>query len=937
MRLRLFILLLCCLPISLMAQPDLALDQPIPSDQDILSGTLPNGMKYFIKYNEKPENRAELRLAVKAGSLQEDEDQLGVAHFVEHMAFNGSKNFKKNELIDYLESVGTRFGADLNAYTSFEETVYMIQARTDSLDLLKKGLLIMEDWAYGISFEPEEVDKERGVVVSEWRTGLSADQRMQQQYFPILYRDSRYAERLPIGQPEIIQEADYNTIKRFYQDWYRPDLMAIIAVGDFDLPWMEEQIKARFSKVPSKEKARERETYEIPTYPTTQFAICTDEEATFSKIRVMYRHPHQAVKTIGDYKKSLARSLYNRMLNARMIEIQQQADPPFTFAYTGYGRDMSNLDNYFLYAFVKEGGIEKGLKAVLRATRQAYLHGFNTSELERHKQEMLRAAEKAANEQNKTPSSSLVSSFVYHFLKGNAVPTAEQRLALLEQLLPTITVEDINPLPKRWIKSEDRVVIATGPNSSEHPLPTEKELEAWLNAFDRMEVEPYQDVVVQGPMIKEALQPVKIIAEHRNEDFDLTEWRLENGVRVILKPTDFKNDEILMTSFSPGGYSNYATKDLPSATNAAPILVQSGIGPYDYAALNKQLTGKNAGVGPYISELHEGLSGSSSKQDLEMLFQLSYLYATAPRKDTAAFASYISRQKSIFENIMTNPYNYFGLQKQRIKYNNHPRRQITNMETLEKINLDKLVSIYRDRFADASDFTFFFVGSFSLEELKPLVATYLGNLPSTKRKESWQNVGAFLQKGQIDTTFVKGKAPKALVELIYHNDFQFNSDNRYALGSLASLLKIKLREAMREDQGGVYGVSVRAFSSQYPKAGYNIRITFNAAPEEVHKLIEVTKLEIDKIKDEGAAEKDITKIIETQKQGRIKNLKLNRYWLGQLSYRYQNNIPLDGMKLKVLEEYTSSLDSDLLKAAARKYLDTENFMQFVLLPEPDKQ
>ncbi|MBX2876268.1 MAG: insulinase family protein [Saprospiraceae bacterium] len=935
MRLQLFLSFLCFSSI-IMAQNTFPLDGKLPSDKDVLSGTLPNGMKYFIKKNVKPENRAELRLAVKAGSLQEDEDQLGIAHFVEHMAFNGSKNFKKNELIDYLESIGTRFGADLNAYTSFEETVYMIQARTDSLNLLEKGLLIMEDWAYGISFEEEEIDKERGVVISEWRTGLSADQRMQQQYFPIAYKDSRYAERLPIGKPEIIQEADYSTIRRFYQDWYRPDLMAIIAVGDFDLEWMENQIKSRFAKVPKKADPRPREKYDIPSDPSTRYAICTDEEATFSNIRVMYRHPHIKVKTVADYKGTLARNLYNRMLNSRMIEIQQQADPPFTFAYTGYGQDMSNLDNYYLYAFVKEGGMEKGIKAVLRATRQAYLHGFHPSELERQKQEILRAAEKAANEQDKTPSAGLASGFVYHFLKGNAIPTAKQRLALLQQLLPLISVEDINPLPKQWIRPEERVVIVTGPDTENNPLPTESALESWLDEFDKMDVPAYEDNVVAGPMIQEELSSVPIVAEHQEEEFGLTEWRLENGVRVVLKPTDFKNDEILMTAWSPGGYSNYKTEDLPSATNAVPILVQSGIGPYDYAALNKQLTGKNAGVGPFISELYEGLSGNSSKQDLEMLFQLTYLYTTAPRKDQDAFASYISRQKSIFENIMTNPYNYFGLQKQKIKYNDHPRRQITNMETLEKINLDKILQVYRDRFADASDFSFFFVGSFTLEEMKPLVQKYLGNLPSNGRKEGWKNVGVQLQKGQIDTTFVKGRAPKALVEMIYHNDFQFDADNRYALGSLASLLRIKLREAMREDEGGVYGVSVRAFSSQYPKPGYNVRVSFNAAPEEVDKLIEITKLEIDKIKDEGALDKDITKIIETQKQGRIKNLKQNRYWLGQLSYRYQNNIPLDGLKLEVLEEYTEKLDSDLLKKAARKYLNTENFMQFLLLPESDK-
>ncbi|MEZ5044382.1 MAG: insulinase family protein [Saprospiraceae bacterium] len=908
-------------------------NDPIPMDPDVTIGTLENGMKYYIKRNLKPENRAELRLVVKAGSLQEDDDQQGLAHFVEHMAFNGSKHFNKNELVDYLESVGTRFGADLNAYTSFEETVYMIQARTDTLALLEKGLLILEDWAGGLSFEPEEIDKERGVIVSEWRTGLNADQRMQQQYFPIAYKGSRYAERLPIGQTDIIESADYATIKRFYTDWYRPDLMAVVAVGDFDVAWMEAAIKKQFSALKKATDPRPRDTYEIPSFSETQYAICTDEEATFSTIRVMYRHPHQAVKTIAEYKDDLARNLYNRMLNARMIELQQQANPPFTFAYTGYGQEISNLDNYYLYAFVKEGGMEKGLAAVLKATRQAYLHGFHPSELARQKEEMLRSAEKAFKEQDKSPSSGIAAGFVYSFLKQKPVPNAEQQFKLLEQLIPQITTETINPLPKMWIRPDHRVVIVTGPNKAAHPLPEKAEISKWLAAFDTMTVEPYEDNVIAGPLVDTPLPLVPITTENKVPEFGLTEIRLENGIRVILKPTTFKNDEILMTAYSPGGHSIYPIKDIPSATNAIPIIVQSGVGPFSYADLNKKLTGKNANVGPFISELYEGISGNCSPEDIESLFQLVYLYLTAPRKDEVAFQSYINRQKSVFENIMTNPYNYFGQEKQRIKYNNHPRRQITNMESLDNIHLDRLYQIYKDRFADASDFTFFFVGSFKVEDIKPFLQKYLGNLPNKGRMESWKNVGASLQNGQIDTTFIKGKAPKALVEIVYHGDFKFDADQRYAFGSLASLLRIKLREAMREDQGGVYGVSVAAFNSQYPLPSYNLRISFNADPPEVATLLRITKEVLEKVKVAGAEEKDIIKIVETQRQGRIKNLQENSYWLGQLSYRYQNNIPLDGLALNALEEYTKQLNSDLLKAAANQYLGGENVMQFVLMPE----
>ncbi|MBK7873363.1 MAG: insulinase family protein [Saprospiraceae bacterium] len=482
------LLLFLVLAFGLQAQVNL--QAPLPLDASVRIGMLPNGMRYYIRQNSKPEKRAELRLVVHAGSLQEDPDQLGIAHFVEHMAFNGTKNFPKNELIDYLESTGTRFGADLNAYTSFEETVYEIQARTDSLALLEKGLLVLQDWASAIAFDSIEIDKERGVVVSEWRSRLSPDQRMQQQYFPILYKDSRYAERLPIGKPEIIEKVSYDAIRRFYKDWYRPELMAIVAVGDFDVKWMEMQLIQRFCKIPKTENARKREDYKIPRHQETLFAICADPEASFTIAQLIYKLPEQPLKTLSDYKAQLARILYNRMLGARLFELQQQPNPPFTFASSGYGGDIGDMDSYLVHVFTAVGKSIEGLRSILLETRRAQLHGFTATELERQKLEILKSAESAYRERDKMQSAALASRFVYHYLNDSPALDAEQYWKICQELLPLIKLEDINPLPKQWLGKENRVFVVTAPQKEGVPLPTEAALKALLDEIDRATPHP---------------------------------------------------------------------------------------------------------------------------------------------------------------------------------------------------------------------------------------------------------------------------------------------------------------------------------------------------------------------------------------------------------------------------------------------------------------
>ncbi|MCG8331636.1 MAG: insulinase family protein [Chitinophagales bacterium] len=909
----------------------------LPIDPDVRIGTLPNGLKYYIQANKKPEDRAALRLVIHAGSINEDEDQLGLAHFVEHMAFNGTAHFEKNELINYLEKTGTRFGADLNAYTSFEETVYKIDARTDSLALLEKGLLILEDWASGLTFDPEEIDKERGVVLSEWRTGLSPDQRMQQEYFPVIYHNSRFANRLPIGSPKIIEEADYATIRRFYEDWYRPDLMAVVAVGDFDLDWMEKEIKSRFSKIPSSEKQRPHPSIEVPSHEETLFSIVSDKEAPFTRVRIMYKHKGKDIGNKQDYRQHLAHLLYNRMLNARMQELQLQANPPFTFAYSGFGSNIGDMAAYTTYAFVKEGQALKGIGAVLEETYRAMQHGFLQSELDRQKTAMLEGARRALKEAGKIPSNSLSRRYVGHFLNDNPIPSPQQQYELYQELLPTIRLSDINPLPKEWLTEDNRVIIVTGPEGEEGELPNKEELISLINTIAASTYQPYVDQVNDAPLMTDFPPQTLIQSSKSMGGIEVDQLKLQNGVTVYLKPTDFQNDEIIMSAFSPGGHSLYSDQEFSSASAADIIANQSGLSTFTFTELEKKLTGKKVSVAPYISELNEGLSANCSPEELETLFQLIYLYFTEPRFDSTALASYQSRQTTIYENILDNPYYYFANEKLKIKYDNHPRRAITTVDDIQSMDMSTIKKVYEDRFADASDFTFVFVGNFNKATLYQLAAQYLGNLPTQNREENWKDIGANLVKGNIQKTYKRGEAPKSIVEMTYHGSFDDESSNRYKFNTLMAVLRIRLREQMREESSGVYGVQVRGSVLAIPTSRYMVTISFNAEPERTEELLEIAKEVINSFKTEGPTEDEMEKVRETQRQNHIKGLKENNFWLGQLVYRVKNKEPLENIQLKYLESVMEGVDALDIQQAARTFFNEENLITLMLLPEaPDK-
>ena len=913
------------------------LAKKIPDDPDVRMGQLDNGLRYYIRKNTKPEDRAELRLAVNAGSMQEDEDQRGLAHFVEHMAFNGSTNFNKNELVDYLESIGTKFGPDLNAYTSFDETVYMLQIRTDDEDKFMKGLTVIEDWAGGISFDNEEIDKERGVVISEWRTRLSPDQRMQKKTFPVMYHNSRYAERLPIGSPDIIQNADYDTFKRFYKDWYRPDLMAVVAVGDFDMDVVESEIKSRFGKLTNPDNPRKREIYDVPNHKETLISIASDKEAPFTQVRVMYKHPHIKVANINDYRSQLVRNLYNRMLNARLDELKQSASPPFTFSYSGYGSDVGQMDSYYCFAFCPEGGAQRGLQVLLEENKRVLEHGFVASEMERMKTEMLKNAERGVKEKDKTESRRLAMRYVYNYLDENPIPSAEDALAYHQKFLPTITVDEVNSLAKNWITDENRVIVITSPEKENLAIPSEAEVQQILADVEATAVTAYEDQVIDEPLLAKTLSPVAITDEKVLDKIDVTEITLANGVKVVLKSTDFQNDEIQMTATSYGGTSNYSDADYASASNAASVIMEAGLGNFDKTQLEKLLTGKKVNVRPYIGETMEGMRGDASPEDIETMFKMIYLYFTAPRKDETALKSFVSKQGAIYKNLMSNPQYFFMDQTMKIKSNNSIRRGFPTMEKMDAIDLDRAYQIFRERFGDASDFTFFFVGNFDPAQIKELAATYLGNLPTMDADDNWKDLGITYPKGKIEKDMKKGEAPKSFIDMTFHGSFDNTPKNRYIFNSMVQIMRIKMRESMREDKGGVYGVRVSGNVDNIPEDKYSINISFNSDPANTKDLIDTAMKDIAKAKEIGAEQKDIDKVKETQKQSRIKDLKENRFWINQLTESYRRGTDPTKLTVEDLVKASEGLTAEEIKKAASQYFNMDNFIKIVMEPEPAEE
>jgi zinc protease len=937
---RAFILLGAALVGLALARSVLAQDAPagrlhisdtLPVDPDVTVGTLENGLRYFIRVNQRPEQRAELRLIVNAGSVLEDDDQLGLAHFVEHMAFNGTEHYPKQELVDYLESIGMQFGPDVNAYTSFDETVYMLTVPTDSAAILRQAFQVLEDWAHLQTFDSTEIELERGVVLEEWRLGRGAAARMRDEQFPVLFQGSRYAERIPIGTPEILETFEHEALERFYRDWYRPDLMAVVAVGDFDAETVESLIRQHFGGLRSPAAARPRRLAEVPDHDEPLFSVATDEEATGTRVTLYFKQPVRSEGTVRDYRRSIVEILYSAMLNRRLFELSQQPDAPYLGAGSGQGRIVRSKEVYLLAAAVREDGVTDGLEALLTEAARVAQHGFAASELARIKVDYVRGMERVYAERDKTESQIYAGEYTRAFLEGEPFPGVAVEFELTQELVPTVEVREVNRLAREWITDDNRVVLVNGPRKEGLAMPGETALEAVFATVAAKEITAYVDEVADAPLVSQAPRPGEVIQEEAIEELDVTVWELANGVRVILKPTDFKDDQILLDSWSPGGTSLAPDEDHVAAMTAAWVIQRGGVGEFSLVDLEKVLAGKAVGVSPYISSLYEGLTGSVSPQDVETLFQLVYLYFTTPRKDPNAYLAFRQQITEGLRNRAADPEGAFDDTVDVTLWQHHPRRRPATVELYDEMDLDKSVEFYRDRFADASDFTFVLVGNLDPDSLRPLVETYLGGLPSIGRVETWRDLGIRYPSGVIRKTVQRGVEPRSKTVLAFTGTWEYDRRDQYVLRALGSILEIRLREVLREALGGTYNVGVSSAGQRRPNQEFSVRIRFGSDPERVEELVGVVFQQIDSLKALGPTEVEVEKVQEMQRRARETALRENGFWT-QMLLNY-DRFGTDAREILAYEDLIAALSVDLVRAAARRYLRPDTYVLVTLYPE----
>ena len=909
--------------------PAVAVAQALPVDPAVRTGELPNGLRYYVRANAEPANRAELRLAVDAGSVLEADDQRGLAHFVEHMAFNGTENFEKQEIIDYLESIGMRFGADANAYTAFDETVYQLTVPTDTGAALETGLRILEEWAHRVSFDAAEIEKERGVVIEEWRGGRGAAARMRDQSFPVLFRGSKYAERLPIGTLESLQTFAPARLIEFYRDWYRPELMAVVAVGDFDAAAVETMIRDRFGAIPSRPSAPERPAVPVPPRAEPDAAVVTDPEATNSVVRLYVMRAPADVEGVPGYRADLLHALFDGMLNARLAEIAERPDAPFAAAGVGTGPLVRTRDVVVATALVRAGGMEQGLRALVTEVERVERHGFTATELEREKADLLRAYEQAWEERENTRSSALADEYVRAYLEDEPIPGIEFEYGLVQELLPGIALDEVNALARDITADRDRVVVAEAPESS--PPPAGATLLGTLDAVQAAQVEPYTDVVATTPLVAAPPEPSSVVETREIPEIGVSEWTLANGIRVLLKPTDFKADEVLFRAFSPGGLSLAADSLYLSAGLATTVVGQSGVGDRSLTELRKELAGNTARVSPFIGDLEEGFEGGASPRDLETMLQLMWLYATSPRADPDAFASVRERLGTVLANRDASPDAAFSDTVQLTLASHHPRAEPLTAQRLEEWQLDESFEFYRSRFADFSDYTFVFVGAFQPDSLRPLVERWIGGLPTTGRQETWRDLGIGPPDGTIEKTVRRGIEPRSQTLLVFTGPADYTAENRYRISSLADVMDIRLRETLREDLGGTYGAGVGGSISRAPEERYLFQIGFGSEPERLDELVAATFAEIERLQTEGPDSATVAKVQETQRREYETSLEQNAFWLGQLVRAAREGT--DPTAVLGFLERVDTLTPAMIREAAARYLTRDEYIRISLRPE----
>jgi len=925
------LMLLC--GITLFAAIDPALgSQPLPQDPDVLSGTLPNGLKYYIQRNAIPESKLELRLFVNVGSIVEDEDQKGLAHFTEHMLFNGTRSFPKGAMLDFLNSVGMGFMNGLNGMTSYDFTMYMFSLPTEDRQVLERGFLLLSEMAAAASFEPEELERERGVIIEEWRMGQNADSRIQDQISSVKYAGSRYAERPPIGTYEVLSTFTRDQIVRFYQDWYRPDLQTVVVVGDIEPEDALDMLTRHFGSIPARENPRPREIFAVPFHEESRAVVATDREMTNNRVFVSWKKAPSRFQTMNDMYSDLQREIFYGMINSRLAELSRSATPPFSMGYAFEYSQSQAVDEINLLALTGETQTLSATQALLTEVERIRRYGFTEAELERSKLNILREYQSAMTEQNTRQSDQMTWGFFSTATRGSAYLSPEQSFALASALTPMVSLEECNAMIDRLIGSHNQVIAVQGVQKEGLNYPSPETLLSLAQTVEQTELEPYADTSMDTPLITSIPAPGQIVSSRTFPKSGIKQLTLSNGIKVYLKKTDFRADQVMITAVSPGGYSRLEPEYLNAARFLPYYLSESGLGDYSVTQLERYLAGKRVESNLEINLYNETLSGSCSPQDLETWFQLAYLSFTAPRWNDADLASVKARTLPYFINRDLDPETVFFDSLMVVSRTPGPYNDDLDAQALESVTLEQLRHVYEDRFADLGETTFYIVGNFDERQLNDLVKTYLATLPRTYRNEKPRDIGMRPLSGIKDVTFRKGGDNKSYVGLINTGINTGNPDQAVMRDAMLMVLNEKLRENIREDRSGVYFVQSFLRPERFPYPYYTMQTFMSCSADRVDELSDAILATIDSLKAGQYADPYVATVKVTLQQTYRERIRQNEYWISSMISAVKANRPID-MFLDHPARY-ESITKEEITAAAGRYLNTDSsLIKLVMYPE----
>ncbi len=923
--------------IAAMTLPAQEAPEKLPMDPEVRYGKLDNGLTYYIRHNEQPKQRAEFHIAQAVGAILEEDHQNGLAHFLEHMAFNGTQHFPGKGIINYFESVGVNFGGNINAYTSIDETVYRLSdVPTYRKGIVDSALLVMHDWSCGLLLLDEEIDAERGVILEEWRTGRTASRRIWKEMNAKMYPGTQYAKRDVIGDTAVINNFAYQALRDYYHKWYGPDNQAIIVVGDINVDSIEAKIKALWADVPRRANYGERPIYTVNHNDKPLVAIVTDKEAEGSRVTMEYKFdqlPEAMQGTAQEYMLNLVRELACDMLNNRFSELSQDPKASFTGAGCQYGEAAKKMDAFYGVVIPKEGRETEAFNDLLFQLEKMHRYGFTNAELERVKSEKMNSMEKYYNERNTRRNITLARECIRNFEDGESMPGAQWEYEFVQAVLPLVSLETVNNVAKALIHANPTIAIS-GPEKEGVNIPSEETILAAIAGQSDLAIEAPVEEVIDTELVKKAPHKGKIKSFRENEEIEATEWILSNGIRVVFHPTDFKADEILMQAFSKGGLSQVKTEDLPSAEVATSLIEMSGIGRFSATQLEKALTGKTVSVSAEISENVERMHGSSSIKDLETMLQLTYLYFTAPRRDEKAYETFMGLLRNQLANRDKNPKIAFSDSVQMMSTNHSLRTILFNNEMLDRVSLDKALEVYKARFANPADFTFVFVGNINPKDPKvqELICTWLGGMKTKKcAREEVIDHHITVTMGQQKNYFSRAMETTTASNRIQYTsyDIPFTMANDLNMEMIGRILSTRYLESIREREGGSYGVGTYGYVMGLPSPRAGLLMQFDTDPKKQERLMEIIHEEVQTIVANGPLASDLQKEKESMLKDFQEDLEKNTYWRQSLYmyYMYGHN------NIRDYKAAVEAITAETVQETLRKLVSAGNVFEVVMFPE----